>query len=114
MSKEDQVKLAHSMDMVSTGICLNEREWFGEKNDRKKCRTCWYVVFTLMLTVIKVAAVMIVTNRLYSDYYDPMGEIINVTFFDKVDLEKAPPAGKEIDRTIFNLVSSKIYQTSLN
>jgi hypothetical protein len=37
-----------------------------------------------------------------------------MTTFENVDLDRPPPAGSVLDYSVFNLVSKKIYQTSLN
>ena len=63
--------MTHNVDMVATGICLNKKEWFGEAGSRQKGRVCNYVCMSLVVTMIKIIAVIIVTQALYDQYYDP-------------------------------------------
>lgn len=69
------VKMTHSTDMVSTGICLNENNWFGKKGERKNMRICLFSLITIGITLIKLAAVFLVTANLYTRYFEPSGEI---------------------------------------
>ena len=66
--------MTHSVDMISTGICLNEWGWFGtQEKGRKKMRVCMYVFITTAVIAIKLAAVFLVTNSLLKAYFDPGG-----------------------------------------
>jgi predicted acyltransferase len=71
--------MTHSSDMVSTGICLNERGWFGKSGERKKMRICGYVLITLGITLLKITAVFLVTNSLLKQFFDPSGEVVKMS-----------------------------------
>ena len=71
MSDDKKVKMTNNVDIVSTGISLNKKEWFGVAASRKTGRVCNFVFMSLVITAIKLVAVYIVTLKLYDQFYDP-------------------------------------------
>lgn len=71
MSDDKKVKMTNNVDIVSTGICLNKKEWFGVAGSRKTGRVCNFLFMSLVVTAIKLVAVYIVTLKLYDQFYDP-------------------------------------------
>jgi hypothetical protein len=75
------VKMTHSVDMVSTGICLNENGWFGKPGKREKCRIFGFCLFTLAVTAVKLMAVLLVTESLLKAYFNPGGTVVKLQEF---------------------------------
>jgi len=59
------VKLKHENDMVSSGICLYKKGWFGDDEKGKHYgRMAFHVILTSLTAVIKYAAVFFVGSFL--------------------------------------------------
>jgi hypothetical protein len=67
--------------MVSTGISLNENGWFGKPDKRKKCRIFGFCLLTIAVSIVKVLAVLLVTENLLKAYFDPGEEVITLQRF---------------------------------
>jgi hypothetical protein len=78
MSAKPKVKMTHSVDMISTGISLNENGWFGTPDKRNKMRVFVFCFTTLAITLIKITAVVLVTNSLMGAYFDPSGSVVRL------------------------------------
>ena len=109
MSEDKKIKMTHNADMVATGICLNQKGWFKKSTTSRACN---YLCMTLVVTAIKLVSIYVVTMKLYDQFYDPQGEIVSLTMFDKTGIEDID--GSAIDYGTLNEVAKKIYQTTSN
>jgi len=89
------VKLTHNGDMVSTGLCLDIKGWFGDSSDRKYGRRAGYIFSSLVIQVCKLLTILIVQNQLQSDIANPGQQIVQLQEFTHVPYNKA---GYEFDK----------------